>query len=576
MMKKKYSRHLLIGLSAFFSAFAVNAAQKNADIVVYGGTSAGVVSAVAAANEGKSVIIVCPDKHLGAMSSSGLGFTDSGKTYTIGGLSKEFYRRIWKEYQKPETWKFGFSKDTYKAKGQGTVAIDDKSRCMWVFEPRVAEKVYNDWLAEKNVPVFKGEYLDRKSGVVKKDGKIVEIKTLSGNSYTGKVFIDATFEGDLMATAGCDYRVGREANSEYGEKHNGVQVGVLHHDHYFAAKVDPYKEKGNPKSGLLKHISAEPAGEYGQADKKIQAYCYRMCTTNVPENRIPWPKPDNYNTDDYLLWLRNFEADPRTDVYKPDPIPNGKTDTNNQSAFSTDFIGGNYNYPEASYEEREKILKAHTDYQLGLMYFLANDPRVPEVVRKKTNEFALPKDEFTDTNHWPFNIYVREARRLVGEYVMTEHDCRDCRDTPKSIGMGSYTVDSHNVQRYITKSGHVQNEGDIGVGASPYKISYGAITPKKSQCKNLLVPVACSATHIAYGSIRMEPVFMILGHSAAVAASIAIDENCTVQDVDYAKLSAKLLKQGQILKYKKPQPKQRGVRLSKEQAKAWREKYCEK
>ena len=525
--------------------------SREADIVVYGGTSAAVTSAVQAAREGKSVILVSPDKHLGAMSSSGLGFTDSGKAYTIGGLSREFYHRIWKEYQDPKAWNW-IKREDDKLIGQGIKAINDNTQTMWVFEPKVAERVFDNWISEeKNIVLLREKLLDRENGVKKEGEKIVSIKTLDGDIFKAKIFIDATFEGDLMAAAGCSYHVGRESNSVYKENWNGAQPGVLHHNHYFRKDISPYIVPGDPKSGILKHISADKPGEKGQGDRKVQAYCFRLCMTTIPENRRPFPKPDNYNADDYLLALRAWDAERRTDIIKPDKIPNGKTDTNNQSPFSFDFIGGNYDYPEASYEERQKIIKAHKDYQQGLLYFLANDPRVAPELQEIFNTYGLAKDEFTDTDNWPFYLYIREARRMVGDYVMTEHDCQSKVDTPNSIGMGSYSLDSHNIQRYIKPDGFVQNEGDIGIRLKyPYKIAYGAITPKRGEVSNLLVPVACSASHIAYGSIRMEPVFMILGHSAATAASQAIDQNCAVQDIDYSKLRSKLLKDGQILECK--------------------------
>ncbi len=538
----------------FWGVFAIALqsvhAQKKlnqADIIVYGGTSAGVAAAVQSVREGKSVILLAPEMHLGAMSSAGLGFTDSGKTATIGGVSKEFYHRIWKEYQKPESWKFGRSREKFKGGGQGTKAIDDEKQLMWVFEPSVAERVFDEWVAELKITVVKNAWLDREKGVVKKDGKIVSIKTLDGKIYQGKVFIDATFEGDLLAAAGCSYHVGREANSVYNEKWNGIQVGILHHGHNFKKPVDPYVIEGDSKSGLLKHISAEDPGKRGDGDKKVQAYCFRMCLTDIAQNKIPFPKPANYNADDYILWLRYYDAEGRKDMLKNDWLLNGKTDTNNQGAFSTDFIGGNYDYPEASYEKRKEIIEAHKNYQLGFLYFLTNDERVPEEIRKNVSRFGLAKDEFTDTENMPFNLYIREARRLIGEYVMTENDCIGKLKTPKSVGMGSYTLDSHNVQRYVKPDGKVQNEGDIGVHCPPYKISYGSIVPQRAECTNLLVTNACSASHIAYGSIRMEPVFMILGHSAATAAAIAIDEKQAVQDVNYEKLSQKLLRDGQVL-----------------------------
>ena len=526
-----------------------------ADIIVYGGTSGAVTSAIQSAREGKSVILVSPDKHLGAMSSAGLTFTDSGRAYTIGGISREFYRRIYEHYQDPKAWNW-LKLENDKLRGQNVKAIKHDDKTMWIFEPKVAERVFDNWIAEeKNITLFREKLLDRENGVKKDGTKIVSIRTLDGDVFKGKMFIDATFEGDLMAASGCSYHVGREANSVYNENWNGAQPGVLHHDHYFYKDTDPYKIKGDKSSGLMKYISDKHPGEKGQGDEKVQAYCFRLCMSIVPENMRPFPKPDNYNADDYLLVLRAWEMEKRRDTMKPDRIPNGKTDTNNKSAFGFDFIGQNYAYPDASYEERAKIIKAHKDYQQGLLYFIMNDPRVDPDLRSFYAPYGLAKDEFVDNDNWPYNLYIREARRMIGEYVMTEHDCRCTKETPNSIGMGSYTLDSHNCQRYITPQGFVQNEGDIGVHLKkPYKISYGALTPKRNEVSNLLVPVACSASHIAYGSIRMEPVFMLLGHSSATAASMAIDANCAVQDVDYQKLREKLLQDNQILEWNKPVP----------------------
>jgi hypothetical protein len=519
------------------------------DVVVYGGTSAGVIAAVQAKKMGKSAIIVCPDKHLGGLSSGGLGFTDTGNKAVIGGLSREFYHRVWKTYQSEEAWRWQ-KREEYGNKGQGTPAIDGQQRTMWIFEPHVAEAVFEDFIREYNIPVHREEWLDRKpgQGVEKQGPRIKAIKMLSGKTYPGKMFIDATYEGDLMASAGVMYHVGREANSVYGEKWNGIQVGVLHHGHWFKKPISPYIVPGDPASGLLPRISPEPPGEKGQGDKRVQAYCYRMCLTNHDPNRVPFPKPKNYDPKQYELLLRVFETGWREVFNKFDPIPNRKTDTNNHGPFSTDNIGYNYDYPEGSYERRREILEEHQTYQKGLMYFIANDPRVPEDVRSKMATWGLAKDEFTDNSHWPHQIYVREARRMVGEYVMTEHDCLDTRETPDSVGMGSYTIDSHNVQRYVTPEGSVQNEGDIGVGTPrPYEIAYGSLVPRKSECQNLLVPVCLSSSHIAFGSIRMEPVFMILGQSAATAAVLSMDEGKAVQDLEYEKLRAQLLEEGQIL-----------------------------
>ena len=519
------------------------------DVVVYGGTSAGVMAAVQAKRMGQRVILVCPDKHLGGLSSGGLGFTDTGNKAVIGGLAREFYHRVWQHYQKPEAWRWQ-EREEYGNKGQGTPAIEGAQRTMWIFEPHVAEQVFEDLVREHNITVHRDRWLDRENGVKLIDGRISEIRMLDGMVYTGRMFIDATYEGDLMAAAGVSYHVGREGNDVYGEKWNGVQKDARHHGHYFKKPIDPYVTPGRPESGLLPRISDEPPGENGEGDEKLQAYCYRMCLTRHPENRVPFAKPEGYDPFQYELLLRVLESGWREVFNKFDPIPNEKTDTNNHGPFSTDNIGMNYDYPEATYERRQEILREHERYQKGLMYFLANDPRVPEDVRSKMAEWGLAKDEFTDNGNWPHQIYVREARRMKGEYVLTEHDCLSTKETPQSVGMGSYAIDSHNVQRYVTKDGHVQNEGDIGVHPkTPYRIAYGVLTPKKSECRNLLVPVCVSSSHIAYGSVRMEPVFMILGQSAATAAALALEKGLAVQDLPYGELRKRLLGDGQILEH---------------------------
>jgi hypothetical protein len=545
-MKSALSTCLLFALLVFPGQVAPGA-EPVYDVVVYGGTSAGVAAAVQARRMGKSVILVGPDVHLGGLSSGGLGFTDTGNKAVIGGLAREFYHRVWKHYNNDDAWTWQ-TRESYGNKGQGTPAIDGEQRTMWIFEPHVAERVFEDLIAEQAIPVHRDEWLDRESGVAQENGRITAITMLSGKTYHGRMFIDATYEGDLMAAAGVDYHVGREANSVYNEEWNGVQVGVLHHSHFFKDPVDPYVIPGDPESGLLPRISDEHPGEKGEGDHRVQAYCFRMCLTKHPENRVPFPQPEGYDPKQYELLLRVFETGWREQFRKFDPIPNLKTDTNNHGPFSTDNIGYNYEYPEGSYEKRREIIAEHVTYQQGLMYFMANDPRVPEDVRTAMAEWGLAKDEFTDNGHWPHQIYVREARRMIGEYVMTEHDCLSSVETPRSVGMGSYTIDSHNVQRYVKPDGYVQNEGDIGVRTPrPYRISYGSLTPQKDQCENLLVPVCVSSSHIAFGSIRMEPVFMILGQSAATAACLSLDEAIAVQDLDYETLAARLIEDGQIL-----------------------------
>jgi hypothetical protein len=547
----------LIKLTMVAAAVALCSGAQSVqyDLVVYGGTSAGVIAAVQAKKMGRTVVLVGPDAHLGGLSSGGLGFTDTGNKAVIGGLSREFYHRVWKQYQDSGTWTWQ-KREEYGNKGQGTPAMDGEHRTMWIFEPRVAERVFEELVKEYGIPVHRNEWLDRQNGVKKAGARIVSITMLSGRTYTARMFIDATYEGDLMAAAGVDYHVGREAQSTYGEKWNGVQTGVLHHRHHFGVlkeRISPYVVPDDPRSGVLPRISTDPPGEYGQADRRIQAYCYRYCVTDHPDNRLPFPKPEGYDPTQYELLLRIYAAGWRETFQKFDPIPNRKTDSNNHGPFSTDNIGFNYDYPEASYDRRRAILKEHETYQKGWLYFVANDPRVPRDVQDEMRRWGLPKDEFTDNGGWPHQIYVREARRMKGQFVMTEHELLKTRPTPDSIGMGSYTIDSHNVQRYITPDGGVQNEGDIGVSTNgPYQIAYGALVPKRGQADNLLVPVCVSSSHIAFGSIRMEPVFMVLGQSAATAAALAIDRGLPVQDVPYAALRAQLAKDGQVLEYSPP------------------------
>jgi hypothetical protein len=538
-------------LSVCVGLLASSLIAADYDVVVYGGTSAGVIAAVQARKMGRTAVIVGPDRHLGGLSSGGLGFTDTGNKAVIGGLSRDFYHRIWKEYQNDETWKWQ-KRSEYGNKGQGTPAMDGENRTMWIFEPRVAEKVYEDYVREFAIPVFRDEWLDRAAGVQKRGTQIETIRMLSGKEFRGKMFIDATYEGDLMAAAGIAYHVGRESNEVYGENWNGIQVGVLHHGHHFGVlkqKISPYRTPGDPSSGVLPRISTAAPGEYGKGDKRVQAYCYRFCATDAAENRVPFPKPEGYDATQYELILRVFAAGWRETFNKFDPIPNHKTDTNNHGPFSFDNIGMNYDYPEATYERRREILAEHRTYQQGLLYFLANDERVPEEVRTRAARWGLPKDEFTDNGHWPHQIYVREARRMVGAFVMTENELTKRKPTPDPVGMGSYTIDSHNVQRYITPEGYVQNEGDIGVGIKPYAIAYGALVPRRGDAGNLFSPVCLSSSHIAFGSIRMEPVFMILGQSAATAAVMAIEKNLAVQDVPYAELRERLKADGQVLEY---------------------------
>jgi hypothetical protein len=381
------------------------------------------------------------------------------------------------------------------------------------------------------------------------DGKIVSITMLSGQSYLGKIFIDATYEGDLMAAAGVSYHVGRESNDIYNEQWNGIQTEVFQHGHNFGdRKISPFIIPGDSTSGLLPRISARNPGLNGEGDSKVQAYCFRTCLTKSPENQVAFTKPDGYDSSQYELLIRVYESGWRETFNKFDPIPNLKTDVNNHGPFSFDNIGMSYDYPEASYEQRAAIIKEHEKYQKGLLYFIANDPRIPSDVQLEMKKWGLAKDEFMENSNWPHQLYIREARRMIGEFVMTENEILGKSPVKHSIGMGSYTMDSHNVQRYITTEYYVQNEGDIGVHPNlPYQIDLGSIEPKKTECTNLLVPVAVSSSHIAFGSIRMEPVFMILGQSAGAVACLTIDNAEAVQDLSFELLKEQLLVDKQVL-----------------------------
>ncbi|MCP4311552.1 MAG: FAD-dependent oxidoreductase [Bacteroidetes bacterium] len=522
----------------------------SADVVIYGGTSSAVIAAVQVAKMGRSVIVVSPDRHLGGLSASGLGFTDTGNKAVIGGLAREFYHRLYIHYQAEETWRWQLRSE-YGNVGQGNVALDGQNKTMWIFEPSAAEGVFEDLIREYAIPVYRDEWLDRDLDVEISEGVITAFTTLSDKRFKGKVFIDATYEGDLMASAGVNFHTGREGTDVYGEEWNGIQTGVFHHGHHFSSDISPYRVPGDPSTGLLPGISDEDPGEYGAGDHRIQAYCFRMCLTDLPENRIDISCPVGYDSSQYELMARIFDSGWRETFYKFDPIPNRKTDVNNNGPFSFDNIGMNYDYPEGSYERRREIIREHTLYQKGLLWFLKCDPRVPAEIREQMAPWGYAKDEFTENGGWPYNIYVREARRMISDFVMTENEVLGKAPVDRPIGMGSYTMDSHNTQRYVTPEGFVQNEGDIGVHTPPYQIDMGSILPVKEECSNLLVPVCLSCSHIAFGSIRMEPVFMILGQSAATLAVISIEEEKGIHDISYERLSTQLLEDGQVLKYKK-------------------------
>jgi hypothetical protein len=531
-----------------FLTLALLAAKSDLpfDVVVYGGTSAGVAAALQTARMGKRVVLIEPSQHVGGLTSGGLGRTDIGNKRAIGGIAREFYERVNRYYRQPAAWPRE-SRDAYVARAKGLV----DEQAMWGFEPHVAEKIFREMLAEAKVRVVFGQRLDLKAGVRKQGERIARMVMESGQEYAGRVFIDATYEGDLMAKAGVSYTIGREANTQYGETLNGVEVRHAA-KHQFNQPVDPFVIPGDPKSGLLPGVHSGSPGVDGQADRRIQAYCYRMCLTDAADNRLPFPKPADYDPRRYEIFLRYVEAGWKDLLGNHAPMPNCKSDTNNHGAFSTDDIGMNYDYPEADYARREAIAAEHRDYQLGLMWTCVHDPRVPARLRQQAAKWGLARDEFADSGHWPSQLYIREARRMVSDYVMTEHECRGERKAPDSVGLGAYGMDSHNTQRYVDGQGHARNEGDVQVPvAGPFPISYRSLVPKAAECTNLIVPVCLSASHISYGSIRMEPVFMVLGQSAATAAVQAVEDGAGVQHVDYQRLRARLAQDGQILDWRK-------------------------
>ncbi|KAA0994168.1 FAD-dependent oxidoreductase [Dyadobacter sp. UC 10] len=497
----------------------VRNATKTVDICIYGGTAAGVIAAYTAKKMGKSVMLIEPGMHLGGMTSGGLGQTDIGNKYAISGLSLDFYRRLGKHYGKFE---------------------------QWIFEPKVAKKYLQQYLDEAGIKV---DYNHRIVSASKDNGTIKSISlenslkpdATTNVSVEAKMFIDCSYEGDLMAKAGVSYAVGREANSEYNETINGVQ---LMDGHQLPNGIDPYKVPGKPESGLLWGISNEKLAATGSGDKKVQAYNYRICLTSDPANQVPITRPEGYDSTHYELLVRLMQKQPNrktlNDFFIWSKMPNNKTDINNRNGFSTDMIGMNYDYPDGSYEVRARIIKDHEVYTKGLLYFVGHDPRVPEELRNSMLKWGYPKDEYTETGNWSPQLYIREARRMVGSYVMTQANCEGKEKVNDGVGMAAYTMDSHNIQRIIV-NGNTKNEGNVEVGGfGPYPVSYRSIIPKETECKNLLVPVCLSATHIAYGSIRMEPVFMVLSQSAAAAAVMAIDGKVSVQQVDAQKLIKKL------------------------------------
>lgn len=499
--------------------------SQSYDICVYGGTSAGVIAAYTAAKLHKTVVLIEPGKHLGGLSSGGLGYTDIGNKYVVTGLARDFYRRMGKQYGKFETW---------------------------IFEPHVAEQIFNDYIKEANVPVL----FDYRITDATKQNGIIQNITIENSSLpnqstnkiiTAKMFIDCSYEGDLMAKADVSYTVGREDNSTYNETWNGYQ---LQDHHQFPDGIDPYKVQGDSASGLLWGISNNKPLPAGTGNTMVQAYNFRLCLTDDPDNRIDITQPEDYDASKYELLLRVLDKWPAKDlndhVLKIDLMPNHKTDINNNGPFSTDMIGENYDYPDGNYNTRQSILKTHEQYVKGLLYFIGHDARVPGHLRNEMLQWGYPKDEYTHNNNFTSQAYIRESRRMVGDYVMTQANCESRAIVTDGVGMAAYTMDSHNCERLVV-NGMVKNEGNVEKGGfGPYAVSYRSLIPKANECKNLYVPVCLSASHIAYGSIRMEPVFMVLAQSCAAAADMAIDNKQSVQEVNVKNLQ-QLLKENPLM-----------------------------
>ncbi|WP_197526844.1 FAD-dependent oxidoreductase [Pirellulimonas nuda] len=522
-------------------------AQAPYEVCVYGETASGVSAAIQAARMGKRVVLVSTNAHVGGMTTSGLTATDINRNTLIGGIAREFYGQLYAWYENPDAWRCQEREAFFVASQKRTfTGKNDALKIQWVYESHVGEKIQRAMLRDAGVELALNERLDLERGVEKGDGRIRRIKMESGRGFAAQVFIDATYEGDLMALAGVSYTVGREANSQYGESLNGVRLNpVIGRE---GKSVDPYVVEGDPASGLLPYIEPRVWAKDGEADpRRVQAYCYRLTLTDDPANRVAIERPAAYDPALYEVLARMLQISPETqlqEIITLTPMPNRKTDTN-----KLNLIGANYEYPEGDYATRQRIGQRHRDFALGMLWFLAHDQRVPPHIRAEMKPWGLPRDEFPDNGHFPYQLYVREARRMVGEYVMSEKNCRrvDSEPASESIGVGTYMLDSHQFSRVLDHDAKLRYEGGLAGKSVSYPISYRSITPKRDECPNLLVPVCVSASHVAYSSIRMEPVYMVLGQSAGAIASLAIDHRCDVQQLDYSELKQTLLDAGQIL-----------------------------
>ncbi|HKT12060.1 MAG TPA: FAD-dependent oxidoreductase [Terriglobia bacterium] len=511
------------------------------DVVIYGATASGVLAAVAAAKEGARVALLEPGRHLGGMVSGGLSRTDMERQENlIGGLAGEFFTRVGRHYNRP--W------------SAASTNSDD-----WTFEPHVAEDIFKNWIKETGPVVHFGH---RVEAVEKRGNHIASLKTGSGTEFSAKVFIDASYEGDLMARAGVSYAVGREGRDEFGESHAGVRLTGMFDDEQIQVPVPAYDNQQR----LLPLMNHTEPGAVGSADHKIQEYNFRVCLTTRKSNQVPFTPPPGYDPGQYILpaliWKGMHERGMKPD-FPGERLPNDKFDFNTPwGGVGLNYTGMSWDYPDADYKKRQEIWDAHLNYVKGFFYFLANDPSVPQPWRDEINKYGLPKDEFADTGHWSNQLYIREGRRMRGEYVQRQSDLMENRTKYDSIGMGGYNIDILNVERVpalitvfpVGTKYIAMNEGYMSIPVEAYQIPYRALLPLYSECSNLLVPVCMSATHVAYGSHRLEPQYMLMGHAAGVAAAMAAKSGTAVQKVDIKALQSKLRSQGQILStdYKSP------------------------
>lgn len=513
------------------------------DVVIYGGTPAGISAALTARRMGATVLLIEPHQWVGGMMTNGLGNTDASGVAVIGGVAKEFLQKVLAHYRTAAAWPL---EDPTKFRG-GQWGGDGTMR---YFEPHVARELFQEMLTQAGVQILLNQHLETTlpDPVAIQDGVIRSLRLSSGRIVQGRIFLDCSYEGDLMASAGVSHTTGREANGTYGERLNGLQINPSS-VHQFPTGIDPFIVKGVPASGLLPGLQTLVGRVNGEADPGTQAYTYRLCLTNLPSNRQPVTRPLDYDEARYELLFRQYEAHPTTPLaFGIEGIPNRKVDSNSCMAFSTDFVGANHDYAASTWDGRQSILAAHRSYQQGLLWTLANHPRIPTAIRTQAASWGLAMDEFPETGGWPDQIYVREARRMVGEVVMNEGHAFGTVRATAPIARMAYPIDSHHVQRFVNSEGWVQNEGGV-LSQIPggFSVDYAALTPRRNECKNLLVPVCLSASHVAFGSIRMEPHFMMLGQSAGAAAVLALQGGTQVQDVSYPALKIVLLSQGQVL-----------------------------